>query len=923
MASPDRRGIEALSGADPVDDALSSTIVHQRFTPFSAITEDPYADELAQRSAEFARHAAFDDPTPPQGMPQLGTPAPPPPVAWNAPPPPPVEGPGADTDPPLAAQLTLGQRFGMAFGDLHAHDDPFADDPLDERPRGEHPTADLLAASQEGDDPLPRRQAGQGLTESGYPPPEPFVREPGLGLPPTDSLGRGAVPQSNSFGRDRLPQADSLARGALPHADSFGRGGLPQADSLGRGGLPQADSQGFGGFAQAGSPGRDGLPQAGSPGRGGLPQADSVGLGGLSRADSLGRGGLPQADSLGLGGLPLTGPPGRNGLPQGDSSGRGGYSQADSAGFGGLPEAETLGRGGLPPGDSPGFGGFPQADSPAFGGLSQTDSPGFGGSPQDSPGFGGLSRVDSPGFGGSSHDPPGFGGFSQADSPGFGGSSHDSLSFDGSPQDSAGFGGFSQADSPGFGGQAAGDPPGFAGVPQADSGGLSGGFGATGVEGAERPRQGFSSGSLGRFSPARDAGLGLPPADTTGLGFSGAPEAFAHEGLDLAAGEADRGYLSGGETGELAQDEQDSAEADDLPQRIPAEPDVPSQDVVKAPTDEPAPLKDKAQLSRIASHLRQKDVPSEDRPDGFDVQAVLAAVRAVAGIREASMRTTPTGAHHLRLELAEGADPGAISRMVARMLQDQMGIDAALMGGPGQQPSIPAQAEPSPDNPPVMPPRPRSGLGAAPPPATENRPEPSPRPEKFERPEQGREPRRRHPVSVPRRPLSELRPSERAAATWRSNAENEQQPGASPPAIATDRETGPRAIIDHVQTSTFGLDATVEVRLTAGERHASGVSSGPAVDAYVLRLCAAATAAAVDDLLRDGTSTGETGRCFVEHAAIVPMGSCDVAVVVVLLVCGGWVEQLAGSALVSGDPRRAVVRATLSAVNRRLAALLP
>ena len=41
------------------------------------------------------------------------------------------------------------------------------------------------------------------------------------------------------------------------------------------------------------------------------------------------------------------------------------------------------------------------------------------------------------------------------------------------------------------------------------------------------------------------------------------------------------------------------------------------------------------------------------------------------------------------------------------------------------------------------------------------------------------------------------------------------------------------------------------------------------------------------------------------------------------LVCGGWVEQLAGSALVSGDPRRAVVRATLAAVNRRLAALLP
>jgi hypothetical protein len=55
----------------------------------------------------------------------------------------------------------------------------------------------------------------------------------------------------------------------------------------------------------------------------------------------------------------------------------------------------------------------------------------------------------------------------------------------------------------------------------------------------------------------------------------------------------------------------------------------------------------------------------------------------------------------------------------------------------------------------------------------------------------------------------------------------------------------------------------------------------------------------------------------------VPMGGCEVAVVVVLLVCDGWVEQLAGSALVSGDPRQAVVRATLAAVNRRLTALLP
>ncbi|MEV1147196.1 hypothetical protein AB0I76_26595, partial [Micromonospora sp. NPDC049799] len=133
---------------------------------------------------------------------------------------------------------------------------------------------------------------------------------------------------------------------------------------------------------------------------------------------------------------------------------------------------------------------------------------------------------------------------------------------------------------------------------------------------------------------------------------------------------------------------------------------------------------------------------------------------------------------------------------------------------------------------------------------------------------------------------------------------------------------GPRVVIDHVQVSTFGLDATVEIRLIAGGRTAAGHSTGPAVDGYVLRLCAVAAAAAVDELLRGAEPDSDRGRCFVEHAAVVSFGNCEVATVVVLLVCDGWVEQLAGSALVAGDPRQAVVRATLAAVNRRLEALL-
>ena len=55
---------------------------------------------------------------------------------------------------------------------------------------------------------------------------------------------------------------------------------------------------------------------------------------------------------------------------------------------------------------------------------------------------------------------------------------------------------------------------------------------------------------------------------------------------------------------------------------------------------------------------------------------------------------------------------------------------------------------------------------------------------------------------------------------------------------------------------------------------------------------------------------------------MVPFGGCEVAVVVLLLVCDGGSSSSPGSAIVAGDPRQAVVRATLAAVNRRLETLL-
>jgi len=127
----------------------------------------------------------------------------------------------------------------------------------------------------------------------------------------------------------------------------------------------------------------------------------------------------------------------------------------------------------------------------------------------------------------------------------------------------------------------------------------------------------------------------------------------------------------------------------------------------------------------------------------------------------------------------------------------------------------------------------------------------------------------------------------------------------------------PRVVLDQVEVSTQGTDAVVEVRLSGEDGPAVGVASGPAFDGYVLRLAAVAASNAIDQVLAG------SARCFIENATVVPLGSCEVAVVVLLLAHGGWVEELSGSAVVNGDQRQAIVRATLAAVNRRLEALLP
>lgn len=387
----------------------------------------------------------------------------------------------------------------------------------------------------------------------------------------------------------------------------------------------------------------------------------------------------------------------------------------------------------------------------------------------------------------------------------------------------------------------------------------------------------------------------------------------------------------------------DPAAEGGLPQRVPAQPDVPKgvpePPLVEATAETPA-------LARIATHLRRGDVlPAQEREEGFDVKAILAAVREVDGVRDASLRSTPTGAHSLRLDLAEGADPAEVSRQVARLLQDRMGLDAAM---PGE--ASPADA-PAPVSPSPLAPRVRPATQVSAPPASETPLADSIAPEREretrEREARERETRERERETRERegrereawesrerenreREAREREARDRHAAAARLIPEAEESAEVVPTEVDCgpprplypNEHPGPRVVIENVHVNTFGADATVEVKLAVGGRTASGTASGPAVDGYLLRLCAMATAGAVDELLSHSEHPDGPARCFVEHAAAVPFGAAQVAVVVLLLSCGGWVEQLAGSAVVTSDDRHAMVRATLAAVNRRLEALL-
>ena len=115
---------------------------------------------------------------------------------------------------------------------------------------------------------------------------------------------------------------------------------------------------------------------------------------------------------------------------------------------------------------------------------------------------------------------------------------------------------------------------------------------------------------------------------------------------------------------------------------------------------------------------------------------------------------------------------------------------------------------------------------------------------------------------------------------------------------------------------TAGLDFSATVVLSSRSRAATGDAHGTVTPQGMQRAVGQATLRAVERLARD------SARIELDNVVITQSGDQRTALVTLTMLSSLGTERLTGSAVVREDESRAVVRATLDALNRRLEALL-
>ncbi len=159
------------------------------------------------------------------------------------------------------------------------------------------------------------------------------------------------------------------------------------------------------------------------------------------------------------------------------------------------------------------------------------------------------------------------------------------------------------------------------------------------------------------------------------------------------------------------------------------------------------------------------------------------------------------------------------------------------------------------------------------------------------------------------------------AASQESTRAKVERAGRLPAAAGVEKrdlcQEHPRLRLRHVGVSTDNGDATATVELSLGQRRFVGQASGPHMGLPPLRLLAESTVRAVNQAMLDGWRV-VLDDIRVHHA---PPNSL-LTVTILLGKPTGRIERHAGCAVTGGDLGQAVAKATLHALNRRLALLL-
>lgn len=118
-----------------------------------------------------------------------------------------------------------------------------------------------------------------------------------------------------------------------------------------------------------------------------------------------------------------------------------------------------------------------------------------------------------------------------------------------------------------------------------------------------------------------------------------------------------------------------------------------------------------------------------------------------------------------------------------------------------------------------------------------------------------------------------------------------------------------------IELITMGTKAEARTIISYEGKEFSGTACGPNTVSNRIRLVAAATLDSVENFL------GENVRFIVEDIKKVPFMGKEIILAGISLAAPGGEETLLGSAILDGDDRESVAKATLNALNRRLIVL--